>query len=404
VNRYLEFVRNLWIRARIEAPAPVQRAIILPLHQAKTTARLLARPYLPVYQLQGQGAGGPLTIAYIGLEFAKPVLKSLLFTEKPVEQRVGRIPFWRYDELATASSSDIVIIHATQQLIRKLPRERAIVLPHYVHHVLDVRGDWESVQRRFRRTVRKNELRWIRKYGYEYDVSHDRQDFVKFFRQMYVLTMDDRHGDLSLPMSMREAYQYFRHGHLLRVRRDGDWVSGGVCHAEQGSLVFDITGVKNADKELIRQGATAATYYAAIHWANQQGHNAINFLGSGPYLNSGRFQHKRKWGASVSVPSHLHRQIWIRVRRNTPAVSQFLKETPFIVADPDGKLHGLIVVDDPHNVSAETMKEWEKQYMTPGLSSLLVRSVSYFAEESTGDDDSGLVIPIALVSSSGNGT
>jgi hypothetical protein len=90
----------------------------------------------------------------------------------------------------------------------------------------------------------------------------------------------------------------------------------------------------------------------------------------------------------------LHRQVWIKVRRNTPAVSQFLKDHPFVVVDKDGKLHGLVVVDDPHNVSAETRKEWEKNYVTPGLSSLLIRPVSCFTEEPAHDKDSGLVIPI----------
>jgi hypothetical protein len=346
VNRFLEFVRNLWIKAQLEAPPFVQRTVIPCLHEAKEIGRLLIKPYLPICQLRGRGQGGPLTVTYIGLEFTQPFLKDLLFVEDPVEQKVGRIPFWRYGELADLSSSDMIIVEAAEHLIRKLPRQNAIVLPHFVHHILDVRGDWQDVRSRFRKNTRKYLLRLIRKYGYQYDVSHDGRDFEEFYHQMYLPTMEDRHGELSSPMSSSHAYQYFRHGFLLRVKRDGDWVSGKICHPQQNVLITDILGVKNADARLIHEGATAATNYAAIDWANQHGYEAVNFLGTDPHLGTGLFQHKRKWGTTVSVPPHLHRLIWIRVRRITPAVSQFLKENPFIVMHETGKLYGLIIVDE----------------------------------------------------------
>jgi hypothetical protein len=141
-----------------------------------------------------------------------------------------------------------------------------------------------------------------------------------------------------------------------------------------------IMGVINGDQQLMKEGAVGALYSLRIQWANQQGYKAVNFLGSDPHLASGLFKYKRKWCATIKVPPHLHRQIWITIRRNTPAVSQFFKENPFVVVDKSGKLHGLIVVDDPHNVSAETRQEWEKRYATPGLSSLCVRSINDFVQ------------------------
>ena len=400
-NKVSEFALNLWIKVRLKAPPFMQRTLVLRLHEVKEAVRLLARPYLPVYQLQGQGCGGPLTVTYVGLGLSKPFLQDVIFAEKPAEQRVGRILFWRLDQLDNVAAGDIVVVEAVKRLIRRLPCQNAIVLPSYVHHILDVQGDWQDVQRRFHRSVRRHELRLIRKYGYKYDVSADRGDFEKFYHEMYLPTMDSRHGELSMPVPVSEAYQYFQHGYLFRVVRDGDWVSGSICHLQQDVLMGDLLGVKNADAQLIREGATVAAYYATIQWANQHGCGAVNFLGSGPYIATGRFQHKRKWGGAVSVPPHLHRQVWIRVRRSTPAVSQFLKQTPVIVVDQDGTLHGLITTDDPHNVPTETRKEWEKNYATPGLSDLIVRSPSYFTGEQGNDGTLDLVIPISFHSDSG---
>lgn len=403
MGRLLEFTHSLWIKVQLKTPPPMQRTVIPRLHEMKEFVRLVIRPYLPVYQLQGQAQGGPLTVTYIGLEFAKPSLKSILFVEEPVEQQVGRLPFWRYGELANWSSSDIIIIHAARHLIHKLPDQNAIVFPQLIEHILDVRGDWQDVQSRFRKTIHKNELRLIRKHGYEYDVSYDRLDFEEFYHQMCLPTTRERHGKQSRPFSIEEAYQYFQHGWLFRVKRDGIWVSGSICHLQHNILVIDMVGVRNADEQLIWQGATAATFYTAIHWANQNGCKAVNFLGSGSYLQGGLFQHKRKWGTTIRISPYLHRLTWLKIQRRTPAVVQFLKENPVVTVDKDGKLHGLIVVDDSQDVSDEIRKEWEKHYVIPGLSSFLIRSVSSFTGEPAHGSEPDLVIPMPPSSSSGNG-
>lgn len=393
VSRLSEYARILWIETQSKSPPFVQRAVIPRLHEAKEIARLLARPYLPVCQLQGQGQGGPLTVTHIGLDYAKPFLNDLLFVEEPMELRGKEIPFWHYDELVSSPSSDLIIVEATRHLIRKLPRRNAAVLPQYVHHILDVRGDWQDVKSRFRKSVR-HEFRLTRKYGYEYEVSHDGRDFELFYDDMYLPTMRDRHGALASPMPPGEAYQYFRHGLLFWVKRDGRRVCGSICQIAQGTVICMVMGVINGDQQLIDQGVVGALNCLRIQWANEQGYKAINFLGSGiPRLSGGMFQHKRKWGTAICVPPHLNRQIWIGIRRSTPAVSQFFRENPLIVVDEDGKLHGLITVDDPHDISAETKEEWEKRYATPGLSSLLIRSVNDLAGPSN-RNDVGLVVPI----------
>jgi hypothetical protein len=393
VNESLEFIRTWWIEAQLKAPPLVQRRLIPHLHEAKEIVRLVARPYLPVYKLEGQGKGGPLTITYVGLEFAKPFLTDILFAETPLERQAGHIPFWRCNELPDLSSSDLVIVEAAKHLIGKLPRQKAIVLPEFVRHILDIQGGWEDVKSRFRQSAHR-ESRLIRKYDYRCEISHDDRDFQTFYSDMYLPTMKSRHGDLAFPMSIREAYQYFRHGFLLFVTREGRRVSGGIWHVKQDVVYGIVMGVLNADEQLIKERAAVAVYILSIRWATQQGYKAVNFLGSDPYLNSGIFRFKRKWGGAINVPSISHRRVWIKVNHVTPAVSQFLKENPFVMIDESGKLHGLIVVDDTHNIAAQTRQEWETHYITPGLSSLVVRSVSSFASGPEDSNNSDVVIPL----------
>jgi len=383
MNGTLDWVRNLWIRAQIKFPPVVQGTILPRLHEAKEVARLLTQPCMPACQWQGHRSGGLLTATYVGLGYSTTFLKGILFDkdQDPLEQALGRIPFWRLGETADLSSSDVVIVEAASRLIHRLPDQRAIIFPQHVEHVADVRGDWEDVQSRFHRTVRRMSLKLVRKYGHDYDVSTDRRDFEEFYQRMYAPTTEERHDKRSMPISMGEAYQYFRCGWLLRVKRDGEWVAAALMHSRQDVLIADMSGVRDADAQLTHEGAVVAIYYYSLQLANQRGYTGVNFLGSGPVLQGGLFQHKRRWGGTIILSPYLHRLIWLSVRRSTPAVAQFLKETPLVTVGEDGRLHGLVIVDDPYQVSPEIEQEWEKAYGTPGLTSLIVRAVGTFTGE-----------------------
>ena len=159
-----------------------------------------------------------------------------------------------------------------------------------------------------------------------------------------------------------------------------------------------IMGTLNGDEQLIREGAMATCYYSWIHWAHRQGYEAVDcwgclspgakgvlcyhhgyeavdFWGSRPYMMD-LFSYKRKWGATVGVSPDMPQRIWLRIRHNTPAVCQFLKDNPCITLDDKGRLWGLVVADDLNNIDPGTKASWRKQYDTPGLNGLLIRSVS----------------------------
>lgn len=382
MSRLSELGHQWWIGLQLGAPPFVQRTVIPFLHQAKEIARLLAEPYMLLYELRGQNQAGPLTVTYGGLEYAKPLLKSLLFLEEPAEKEIGRVLVWRPDDLIDSTASDLTIIESSQYLIRKLPIQNAIILPFRVQFVLDVQGEWEEVEQRFRRDARRNDMRKAQKLNYEYEISHSKTDLEMFYHDMYLPTMQKRHGKLAALLPKREAYQLLRHGWLFLTKRDGVYVSGGLCHAQQGILGFKEMGVLNGDTQLMREGAVGAMNYLRIRWAHQEGYRGVNLGECWPYL-SGMFRSKRKWGAAVSIPSHEHKQIWIRIQRNTPAVSHFLKSNPCVIVNSGGELQGLIVTDDPDDVTPETEAMWHKLYATPGLSGLLVRSVTDLMERPT---------------------
>lgn len=396
VKKIFEFARALWTVVQLKSPPFIQRRLLPFLHEVKEIARIVGRFYLPVFQLKESGQAEPLDVTYAGLGFAKPFLQSTLFVDEPTEEQIGRIPFLKTHQLTAIFPGDITVIEVPKHFIGKLSSPNSIVLPEFVRHVVNVQGDWQEVEKRFHKTVRKNDLRRVRKYGYEYDISYDPQDFEEFYHQMYLPTMNNRHKDLSMPGSYYQMYQRFLHGFLFRINRNSTWVSGGICHNEQDVLVLDFVGVKNGDSQLIKEGALTARYYAAIHWANKHNYKAVDFLGSDPYLRSGLFQYKRKWGSSIYLPSRMHRRIWIKVNRNTPAVTRFLQETPVVIIDEEGNLHGLIAVkaEEMAGFTADTIEKLKGHYETPGLKTLIVRPIDNFVKSASDTGLADIIIPI----------
>ena len=370
MSKLLEWARWLWLETNLAAPPIAQKTMIPRLREAKELARLLLRPYLTVYQWRGQGQGGPLVVNYAGTGDAKSFLQSELYAEEPVEIQIDRVPFWRINELSNPSTNDITIIEANSRLIHRLPNQNTFIMPVFIEMLLDVQGDWEVVKGHFRKSVQKERQR-VKAYGYQYAISRSDLDFKKFYHDMY------RHGAEAVLMSEDEAYQYFRHGLLFLVERDGQRVSGGVCHLGQDTVRFIVIGVINGDQQLIKEGAIGALNYLRIQWANQSGYKTIDLGYQRPVMGS-LFHNKRKWGTLVKAPLDLKQQIWLKLWRNTPAVYQFMKDTQWLVMNKEHQLYGLVTTDAPETAKIEHEAEWRKNFETPGLKGMLIRSMPDF--------------------------
>lgn len=373
----MDIVQQLWNRVELNAPPILERALIPRVYEFRDLARPLLKPYLDVEELRGQGNGGPLTVTYVGLDYGKWHLKRVMFAAEPEEIAKEPVSVWHPDEVAHAPDSDIVIVAASQRLIRNLPRQNALVLPLYVDHLVDIREDWEAIKKKLceSRTVR-SEMRAVSKYGYTYEISYDEKDFEMHYHTMYLPTMEKRHGDAAIVVSKEEAKQHFRRGCLFLVKRDGHVVGGALGRTQGETVRFIYLGITDADEQLMKERVIGAMNFLRIHWAHQAGYKRVDLLGCPSYLDMGIFQYKRKWGTTISIPPNSHEQVWFGFQRDTPAVHQFLKDNPCIIVDENGDLQGLVVVDDADKSDPETKARLRKKYYTPGMKDVLICSVT----------------------------
>ncbi len=372
-----------WTKTQKRLPTWMQHSIVPHLDTAREYGILAFRPHLSAYQLQGQGQGGPLTvtIATNGDDRRlKLYLADLIFIEKPEEKEIGQVPLWQLGQLTETSTSDLTFIGASKHLLQHLSTRNAILLPRSVDQTLDVRGDWEDVLKRFHTTVRRNELRLVRKYGYEYELSNAEADFEMFFHEMYRPSMRTRHGQQAHLVPYEKAYRTFKNGVLFLVKREGNCVSSGLCDIarELGVVHFLMEGVSQGDQQLLKEGAQSTLYYAIIHWANEHGYETVDFEATEPFLKKGILQHKRKWGLMAQVKSP--KRIWMKIHRSTPAVCQFVQDNPCIIINEQKELQGLFFTDEPDNVPAETRETWAKLCEMPGMNGYLIRSIKDFLD------------------------
>jgi hypothetical protein len=378
MSKLIEEGQLLLERTRRGAPPLLKHTLMPRLYEFKEFVLPLVKPHLDVYEWHGQGKGGPLTVTCVGLGHGRLHLhfKSVMFITEPEEVAKEPVSVRSPNEFTSVPGSDIIIVTASEGLVRKLPRQNALILPEYVDHILDIQGDWKDVKKRLRRSKSvRGEFSAFERYSYTCETSHDDRDFERHYHTMYVPTMMQRHGDVASLMSKEEARLHFRLGFLLLLKRDGRIVASGLCRDQGEKVMFITLGIVNADEQLLQESVIGALYISLIHWANQRGYEALDFLGGLPYLHLGVFQYKRKWGMTVGNPPKPRNQIWFRFQRDTPAVRQFLKDNPCIVVDDNGDLEGLVVVDDSDNVTPEIEAHWHKRYLTPGMKGLRIRSM-----------------------------
>jgi hypothetical protein len=391
VNDLLHGTRRLWLEINTGPPEWLPRSLLPRLNDIKELVRLAVGPALPVSLLEGENAAGRLRATLVNVPFQRKYLESTLFSGALQTKEMGKVPFWHLDALPPDQLGDLLIVGGSKHLIRSLPTEGAVVLPQSVNHVIDLSGGWDQVRGRFHRDVRENALRMIRKYGYEFNASHSWCDFDRFFNNMYVPTMNNRHGEVSWPMDRQEAEIIFAHGFLLQVKRGEDWVAAALCECRADSVFGHLIGVQGANQQLIEEGAISAPYYGLIKWAIEQGYRTVSPLGSPPFMDSGMFRHKRRWGTAVGISESMNRDLWLRVVNATPAVKRFFVDNPLVAFDSNYDLQGTIFVEDSM-LSADVVAVCQKKYATPGLHRLEIRSVT----ELNGSNGDGVIMRIPV--------
>jgi hypothetical protein len=152
----------------------------------------------------------------------------------------------------------------------------------------------------------RDNLRKIRKQGFSIVQANGPADWEEFYATMVGPQALARHGPTAWIPSPTLMKEFARIGILHLVLRGGERVAG-ICTIPRGdTLWLAISGVRQGDPALLRQGAGFAIFALAIEWAREQGYRAIDAGRTGPFLNNGLHRFKRNWGLTPVLDPLAH--------------------------------------------------------------------------------------------------
>lgn len=251
---------------------------------------------------------------------------------------------------ATLPEADIVIVGTSAHQARRLPAAASLVVPMRVHFVVDIDGDVQQLRRRISERERWQFARNVRRYAWTWTSVDDPAWFDFFYDRMYRPTMFRRHGSRERTEGKDSSYEcLFRTGRLFALCENGERIGGALCHWNRVSsvLTLRLLGVLDGSAEYFDRGALKAVYHFLIDWAANNGVRQFDLQGTEPFLSKGTYQWKRRLGTRVILPpNHFGaKRLWFHVRRDTPAVRDFLTANPILAESADGTLEAVYFHD-----------------------------------------------------------
>jgi hypothetical protein len=129
-----------------------------------------------------------------------------------------------------------------------------------------------------------------------------------------------------------------------------------------------LMGVRDGDKDAVRQGAGgAALFHFSLQHLQQKGYKNAWLGWSRPMFRDGVLEFKRRW--SQVIVDCRYWGFGLRVCSLTPAVMSFLRNNPFIFKRDD-KLYAAVCVNADEALPAELLQQMAKEYIHAGLAGL----------------------------------
>ncbi|WP_189866923.1 GNAT family N-acetyltransferase [Streptomyces poonensis] len=308
-------------------------------------------------------AEGELTIGCRGP--AESVGLTLPFLEERREPHAGPAVRRTTGAAALTATPDLLVLACTAAKARRLPSRQALLLPLRLSLQVPVGGGTaplERVSAKDRGHYRRQRTRRT----WTLERATGTADFDFFYDRMHQPTMAHRHGAAARSEPRGSAYScIFRGGALLFLRDSGTRVAGMLCKWERSGrkLVIRLAGVLDGDTTHYRSGVSMALYIEVLDWAARHGADTVDLGGCEPFLSKGTFQFKRKIHPEVSLPANHWggQRIWLRARRDSEPLRDFLVSNPPVAVDGRGTLRPVYFHD--HDRPPRTGLRWR----TPGL-------------------------------------
>lgn len=339
---------------------------------------------LSAYLLQGKEkcGSGSLTTLFFGGEIALPYLSSLLYSEEPVKESLGKVFIWKVRSKLDLDipEADLIFIGLDRFFSRFLCNQGFILIPEWVLFIMDLSKPLTEIWKLPKNKSLKENLREIKRHRYSFEMTSDPAKFEYFYHQMYLPYTIRRFGKLTLPTGFRYMKRIFEKGMLLLVKRGDEHISGILFRIHNKTVFVASIGIREGKIEYRREGALAACYYFIISWAKEKGYKWVDFGHCRPLFNDGVFFHKKKWGMEIKRSDRVRGILGMKICNFRQEALDFLAKNPFIFVEKE-KLNGLVLTEQDHPLTLVEVQALFKTHYIPGVDCLTILSPQGFTQQ-----------------------
>lgn len=202
----------------------------------------------------------------------------------------------------TDCGADVVAVEVHRWMAPRFRRSGWAIVPEAVRW----RGDLTQVPPPQPGGSLRDDLRKVRNGDFSISQTTAAEDWEEFYTEMVQPQSRTRHGEKAWLPSRRLMDEFAAAGVLHLITRDGVRVAGTCSLAQGDSLWIPLTGIRHGDPLLLRQGAGSAALALTFDWARASGYRRVDAGRTGPFVNDGVQQSKRKWGLSPTPDPLAH--------------------------------------------------------------------------------------------------
>lgn len=303
-----------------------------------------------------RGSEEDLTLLYVGRGLNLAHFKRKFFVEaETLHTQKSNVLSFRKAMKAQEDSADVVLLDVGFPYTKSINKNGDYLeLPDWICMTLPLEETWDATVQNFRKTMRKNIGRLIRKNNYRCVATNEPAIVDSFYDDFYVTFIKSRHADETHLTPRAIVEQCAREGTILQVVGDDGPVAAGVYFPEGGILRLLVTGMPEAYLENPPVAAMQALYYFSIQYAFDNGYKTINFMGTRAFPTNGLFQFKRKWGAGAEDDFSINSSL-LRPANNNATAAKFCELFP-VIARKNGALQLVVCAGDDAFGEAECQK------------------------------------------------
>jgi hypothetical protein len=291
-----------------------------------TAHRALSMPFQlqgPVARYRAQVEGQELSVAAIGRSKRfRPIFRRLFGEVEQVEATTTRT-IWQPEWLGDLEA-DLVVAVVHRWVAQNFRDAGWLTVPDSVRWS----GDCAQLPPQVPCHSLREDLRKIRRYQFVLEQVAGPEAWDLFHRTMLVPQALNRFREAAWLPTRRFLKELAARGVLHFLHRDGERIAGIVSVRHGETLWLPVSGVRDGDETLLRQGTAVALYSNIFEWAKEQGCRRIDSGRTSSFMNEGVHRNKHKWGLRPSLDPLAH-LLAMRVG-STPALRQAFAVQPVL--------------------------------------------------------------------------